>query len=158
MKSVLVIILFLFSINLHAKDFSLHTIDGHTIHIEKLEGNLIFKDKTYAKKPVLFFFFGTRCPFCEREIPQVAKLYNQKKLQVIGVQAQLSVTDERLEEFAHEEDMDFEILTAKDANKLVHYLQKRKLWIGGVPYYVLVDKYGNLEPTDLDTILESIDF
>jgi hypothetical protein len=33
---------------------------------------------------------------------------------------------------------------------------KRGMWAGGVPYYIWIDKYGNLEPIDLDTLLEKI--
>ncbi len=158
MKSVFVTILFIMTTALFGGNFDLKTLEGNTIHIRNLDGNFIFTDKKYAKRPVLLFFFGTRCPYCERDIPRVAKLAADKKIAVVGIQAQFPVNDEILEEFAHQEDIDFAVLSSKDGDRLVRYLQKRKMWLGGVPYYILIDKYGNLEPTDLETVLERLNF
>jgi len=158
MKKIVMVILYFFAISGFAADFSFHDLDGKKITVENVEGNLLFKDARYANKPVLIFFFGTRCPFCEQEIPHVNKLFKKGSINVIGVQAQIAIDDERLEEFANEEDMDFPILRMNDGNRFVRYLKKRGLWIGGVPYYIWIDKYGNLEPVDLDTVRERLEF
>jgi len=155
MKVILVTII-LFTSSLFGGSFDLKTLNNTTVHISDFDGNLIFTDPQYAKQPVLFFFFGTRCPFCAREIPQVIDLVKAHKLKAIGIQAQFPVDDRVLKRFIEQEGFNFDVITAKDGNKLVKYLMKRRMWVGGVPYYVLVDKYGNLEPTDLDAILEKV--
>jgi len=155
MKAILVTII-LFTSSLFGGAFDLKTLNNMTVHITDFDGNLIFNDPQYAKQPVLLFFFGTRCLFCAREIPQVIKLIKEGKLKAIGIQAQFPVDDGVLKKFVQQEGFNFDVITAKDGNKLVKYLMKRRMWVGGVPYYVLVDKYGNLEPTDLDAILEKV--
>jgi len=136
--------------------FDLKTLDGKTVHITDYDGNFVFTDPGYANKPVLFFFFGTRCPYCAREIPQVISLVKQHKIKTIGIQAQFPVSDASLRRFVKRKGINFQVLNAKDGNKLVKYLIRRRMWVGGVPYYVWVDKYGNLEPTDLNGVLEKI--
>ncbi len=153
MKVIFVTVI-LFASTLFGGTFNLKTLNNKIVHITDFEGNLVFTDPQYAKQPVLFFFFGTRCPFCAREIPQVIKLVKEGKLNAIGIQAQFPVDDEVLKKFVQQEGFNFDVIASKDGNKLVKYLMKRRMWAGGVPYYVLVDKYGNLEPTDLDAILE----
>ncbi len=155
MKVIFVTII-LFASTLFGGTFNLKTLNNKTVHITDFEGNLVFSDPQYAKQPVLFFFFGTRCPFCAREIPQVIKLVKEGKLKAIGIQAQFPVDDQTLKKFVKQEGFNFDVIASKDGNKLVKYLMKRRMWVGGVPYYVLVDKYGNLEPTDLDAILEKV--
>ena len=155
MKVIFVTII-LFASTLFGGTFNLKTLNNKTVHITDFEGNLVFTDPQYAKQPVLFFFFGTRCPFCAREIPQVIKLVKEGKLNAIGIQAQFPVDDEVLKKFVQQEGFNFDVIASKDGNKLVKYLMKRRMWVGGVPYYVLVDKYGNLEPTDLEAILEKV--
>ncbi len=155
MKVIFVTII-LFASTLFGGTFNLKTLNNKTVHITDFEGNLVFTDPQYAKQPVLFFFFGTRCPFCAREIPQVIKLVKKGKLNAIGIQAQFPVDDEVLKKFVQQEGFNFDVIASKDGNKLVKYLMKRRMWAGGVPYYVLVDKYGNLEPTDLEAILEKV--
>lgn len=155
MKAVFVTVI-LFATTLFCETYNLKTINANTIHIDNFDGNFIFTDAQYTKQPVLFFFFGTRCPFCDKEIPRVIKLVKEGKLKVIGIQAQFPVSDRVLKKFMQQKGFNFEVTAAKDGNKLVKYLIKHRMWIGGVPYYVLVDKYGNLEPTDLDAILEKV--
>ncbi len=156
MRTVLVTIILMWAAILHAGDFDLKTLEGKTIHINNYEGNFLFEDKNYEKQPLLFFFFGTRCPFCEKEIPQVVDMVRAGKLKVIGIQAQMPVTDHELAEFVKSRDIKFDVLKAKEGNRLVRYLMNRGMWAGGVPYYIWIDKYGNLEPIDLDTLLEKI--
>ena len=50
--------------------------------------------------------------------------------------------------------MDFDILTYQDGMKLVRYLQKRGMWIGGVPFHVVVDLDGNLESVEFENIIK----
>ena len=154
MRTLLVTLLFTITATLFAGDFYLKTLHDRTIHITDFGGNFLFQDKQYEKQPLLFFFFGTKCPFCEKEIPEIVNLVNKRKLKVIGIQAQVPVSDHELAKFVKNRGMDFEVLKAKEGGRLVKYLMKRGMWVGGVPYYVWVDKYGNLEPGNLDAVLE----
>ncbi len=157
MKTIFVILFLLYGLLLNAKDFTWHTLNDKTIHIQNIEGNLLFKEKPYAQKKVLLFFFGTQCPYCEQEIPQIEKLAREKKIAVIAIQAQVPIDDDRLEEFANEEDMDhIEILRVKDGDSFINYLNKRGLWMGAVPYHILIDKYGNLEVTTLPSVIKTL--
>jgi len=156
MKKLFLICMLLVTSVVYAQNFNLQSLKQKTIHIENFDGNFIFKDPFYSKQKVLFFFFGTRCPYCEKEIPDILALVNYKNLRVIGVHAQFPIENQKLQNFAKDKSINFDVLGYKDGEKLVRYLTRKGMWIGGVPYYVLVDKHGNLEPLDFNQVLEKI--
>ncbi len=152
MKKILFLICIISLTLLNGKDFKLNTLTHKTINIRDFDGNLLFNEDRYKNKNLLFFFFGTRCPYCEKEIPQIINLVKEDKIKVIGVQAQEQISDQELKKFVLKKRINFDVLNTKDANKIVKYLQNRRLWVGGVPYYIWCDKFGNLEPLDITEV------
>ncbi len=157
MRKIFTIIIFL-SLSLFAdkiERIELKTLNNDTIKITNYEGNFIFKDAKYYKKNILFFFFGTECPYCIKEIPEINKLeLEQNELKIIGIHAQYKIADKNLKHFIKEKKILFEILSNSSVLKIVNHLKKRKMWIGGVPYYVFIDAHGNLEPMDFKEVLK----
>ncbi len=159
MKKILFLVLssLLLVTSLHAvQKFDLKTLANRSINITNYEGNFLFTDKDYKNKEILFFFFGTHCPYCIKEIPYIIKLSQKREnsLKVIGIHAQNKIDNKRLQRFVKKEKMDFDILTYQDGMKLVRYLQKRDMWIGGVPFHVIVDVDGNLESVEFENIMK----
>lgn len=150
MRKIVAIVLFL-SLSLFAQKFTLQTLEGEKISINNYEGNFIFEDKKYKKKNILLFFFGTRCPYCIKDIPEVNMLENSG-IKVIGIHAQYEIEDSTLTNFVKTKGIKFDVLTYTEGDRLVDYLRRRDMWIGGVPYYVLIDPHGNLEPIELSQV------
>lgn len=153
MKKILLIVLFL-SLSLFAENFKLKTLKNDTITITNYEENFVFEDKKYNKKNILLFFFGTNCHYCIKEIPQINELNkNEGNLQVLGIHAEYEISDTALKTFVKTKNIKFEVLSYNDGMKLVEHLKTRSMWIGAVPFHVLIDKHGNLEPMELSEVL-----
>ena len=132
-----------------AGDFDLKTLKGASIHVRNIEGNLLFEDPAAKRGRLILFFFGTSCPYCEKEIPEIEALYRAGRVEVLGAEVQMPVGDAELKRFVKKKGISFRVLDKASGRALARYLLNRKVWIGGVPAYIWVDKYGNLEPMDL---------
>ncbi len=142
----------LFAALLPAQNFDLRTLDGEKIHVQNLEGNLLFDRPAYRKGNLILFFFGTACPYCKKEIPQIKAYAEAGRVEVLAAEVQMPVSDRALQRFVEKEGLRFSVLDKASGEKLARYLLKRKVWIGGVPSYIWVDKYGNLESMDLEEL------
>ena len=131
-----------------ATPLSMVTLEGNKIGMQNIEGNFLFQNDAYRKGNLILFFFGTRCPYCAKEMPQIEKMYQNGEITVIGVEAQAAGSDGEIRRFVRSEGITFPVLNRASGKRLVDYLIARRLWIGGVPYYIWVDRYGNLEPLD----------
>lgn len=96
----------------------------------------------YAGKPLIVNFWGTWCPPCKREMPDLQRIYNEygpKGLEIIGLAVERNPNDvERVRNFVNQFGYDWVMLMANiDA--------KRSLGMGsGVPYTLFVDREGNV--------------
>ena len=157
-KNIFLILFFLLlSSSLNAvQSFNLKTLNNRAINITNYEGNFLFTDDEYKGKEVLFFFFGKYCPYCIKEIPHIINLANKRsnKLKIIGIHAQNKIENPALKEFVKQQKMNFDILTYEEGMKLVRYLKKRQMWIGGVPFHVIVDIDGNLESLEFKSLFK----
>ncbi len=138
------------------QSFTLKTLTNRAVNITNYEGNFLFTDEDYKNREVLFFFFGKHCPYCLKETPHIIELANKRanNLKIIGIHAQNRIDNQTLAEFVKKHKMNFDILTYQDGMKLVRYLKKRSMWIGGVPFHVIVDRDGNLESLEFETLLK----
>ncbi len=145
MKKIILAILLL-SLPLFAQTIKLKTLKNDTLSITNYEGNFIFEDAKYNKKNILLFFFGTNCHYCIKEIPDINKLNkNRTNLEVLGIHAEYEISDEKLKTFIKNKNIKFEVFSYSDGITWVEYLKSINMWIGAVPFYVLIDKHGNLE-------------
>lgn len=152
----LILTTLLLTLSLHAGEpekIELKTLSYEDINITNYDGNLIIEQEAYKGKDILLFFFGVKCGYCVKEYPQIEALaLTQKNLKIIGIQAQYERTDDEIREYVQRHNIDFKVLSFNDGMKIVQHLNERGLWIGGVPYHVLIDKHGNLQPVEVGEI------
>ena len=95
------------------------------------------------EKPVLLFFWATWCPFCRRQIPELAHLRNQyspEELEILAIDIQ--ETSDQVAPYAAQMGMNYTVLLDETAAVSGAY------GIVGVPTLVLVDKEGKKIRTD----------
>ena len=103
-----------------------------------LAGRLHNSTEWIGKQPVVLNFWGTWCPPCRREIPDLVKLYNEyrgKGVEIVG----LAVKDQpmNVKVFSQEAGMDWVMLMA-DYDVLSQFNVT-----GGIPTTIFLDKNGN---------------
>lgn len=106
-------------------------------------------DEWIGKKGVVINFWGTWCPPCRMEIPDLVKLYNEykmKDIEIIGV----AINDKpyQVEQFAANNGMDWVMLIGD-----VEIAQKFE--ISSVPTTIFIDKDGKVMPV-FDPVLQGI--
>lgn len=109
-----------------------------------------------GKKPVIINFWGTWCPPCRREIPDLVQLYNEynpKGIEMLG----LAVKDQpnQVSAFTKEHGMNWVMMMA-DNNLVVRYR------ITGVPTTIFLDRNGNevrrfIGPQDQETFRKAFE-
>jgi len=91
----------------------------------------------FGKKPVVLNFWGTWCPPCRREIPDLVRLYKEyesKGMEIVG----FAVKDmpDKVQEFANTHDMGWVMLMAND-----QVLNDYNV-VNGVPTTIFLDRNG----------------
>ncbi len=110
-----------------AHDFTLSTIEGNSITLSALKGNVILVD-----------FWATWCPPCQRSIPLLVDLYNkyhEKGFTVLGISA--SDSEDVLKAFVNEKNIPYPILLG--TNEVA-----KSYGVTGIPHMVIIDKKGNI--------------
>jgi peroxiredoxin len=152
MKKLLAIIILL-SLSLHAQMLTFKTLKNEYIQIQNDAGVFNFVNLKYHNKDTLLFFFGSDCPHCTNEIPQIKQLANNKNIQLIGIHAQADIGDNALKSYIKKTGYNFDVLSFSDDIKLINHLKERDMWSGEVPFHILVDKQGNLRTVELSEVL-----
>ncbi len=155
MKKIISVLL-LFALSLFAEKMSLQTIKNEYIIIDENEGMLNFINKKYHKKNVVFYLFGRDCPHCQKKVPQIKKLMQNPKVQIIGVHAYKNIGNDALRAYAKKVGYSFDILAFGTDVKLMKFLENLKLWDGSVPFTALVDEEGNVYEVDISMIDEQL--
>lgn len=120
-----------------APDFKLATIGGEEFHLSDFEG-----------KVVMLNFWGTWCPPCRKEIPDLINLqakYQKDGLEIVGITLNSgSVAD--IKKFADKYNMNYTILTDIKNNETqnVSYLYGKAIGqpISAVPTTFIIDREG----------------
>lgn len=127
---------------------------------QDLQGNTRTADEWIGKQPVVINFWGTWCPPCRREIPELAKLYAEYKdkgVEIIGVALERSAGPDQVARFASQNSMDWVLLMGNEAIAETYQIRS-------VPMLVLYDASGKEvdrliglhSPSDLKKAFESI--
>ncbi len=121
-------------------EFQLKAIDNTNIDIKIENGKIIVKD--YPNKMVLLSFFATWCPPCKAEIPNLIKLQNEYKndLVIISVLVEEMKSDEDIIAFVKEYKINYTVLNSAENFDLAKALGGIK----SIPTMFLVDKKGNI--------------
>lgn len=101
------------------------------------DGTLQSSDKWIGKQPVVINFWGTWCPPCRKEIPDMVKVYNEyagKNIEMIGLA--VNDTPEKVVTFANQNKMNWVLLMA-DESVVAEFAPIR-----GVPTTVFLDHTG----------------
>ena len=120
-----------------APDFKLATIDGEEFYLSD-----------YAGKVVMLNFWGTWCPPCRKEIPDLVNLqtkYKKDGLEIVGISLNSGSASE-IKKFADNENMNYTILTdfGNDETHTVTNLYGQTLGqpISSIPTTLIIDREG----------------
>jgi len=123
--------------DIKAPDFKLATLDGNE-----------FKLSDYSGKVVMLNFWGTWCPPCRKEIPDLINLqekYNKDGLEIVGVTL-TSGSSTEIQKFVNENDINYTVLTdlKKDETQYVTYLIGQTIGqqISSIPTTLIIDREG----------------
>jgi thiol-disulfide isomerase/thioredoxin len=104
-----------------------------------IEGTLRSSNEWLGKKPTVVNIWGTWCPPCRREIPDLVRLYNEyrdKGIEIVGIAVERG-DPSRVAPFAKSHNMDWVMLIGSQE----HVNQFK---VSGVPTTMFFDKEGNL--------------
>ncbi len=111
-----------------APDFTLKTLEGHTVRLSELRG----------QKVVLINFWATWCPPCRIEMPAMQQIYSEYKakgLEILAVNIEPDAQEE-IRDFVKELRLTFPILLDPDM-KIT-----RNFRLIGLPVSILIDRQG----------------
>lgn len=101
------------------------------------KGNARNSSEWLGKKPVVLNFWGTWCPPCRRELPDLIKLYKEyepKGVEIVGFA--VKDTPVKVQMFANQAGMDWVMLMAND-----QVLNDYNV-VNGIPTTIFLDKTG----------------
>ena len=103
-----------------------------------IDGKLRTSSEWIGKQPVVVNFWGSWCPPCRKEIPDLVKLYDEyrpKGVEILGLAVR--DTPQKVESFAKHNNMDWVMLMADEG--VVNQFQPLR----GVPTTIFLDRQGN---------------
>lgn len=115
-----------------APDFSLPTLDGSTVSLSDYEG----------EKVVLIDFWATTCDPCLAEMPELVKLYEEKKAQgfeVLAISTDGPETRSQVSQTVSKLNMIFPILLDEETEVMDRYNPK-----GALPFTAVIDRSGSI--------------
>jgi len=118
-----------------------------------VEGNLHQSSEWIGKQPVVINVWGTWCPPCRREIPELVRLYDEyhkKGVEMLGMAVARGDTPQKVESFAEQHNMKWVMLMAQ--NQHLYALGV----LTGVPTTIFYDRKGHevnrfVGPRDYET-------
>ena len=120
-----------------APDFKLATIDGEEFYLSD-----------YAGKVIMLNFWGTWCPPCRKEIPDLVNLqtkYNKDGLEIVGITLN-SGSAKDIKKFADGKDMNYTLLTDLGNDETISvtnlYGQTIGQPISSIPTTLIIDRDG----------------
>jgi len=100
----------------------------------------------WKHKALLLVFFGTHCPACNAEMPELKKIHKETRdLIVLGIQTEDSVSDRRLQEFAKEMGLNYPVVNFSYSMDLISFMREHLGWKGEIPKTFLFDRSGKFQ-------------
>ncbi|HDL03590.1 MAG TPA: TlpA family protein disulfide reductase [candidate division Zixibacteria bacterium] len=110
-----------------------------SLSVMDIDGNTHSFGEYVGQKPLIINFWGTWCPPCKREMPDIKRIYDEYRdrgLEIIGLAVRS--TPEQVKAYTSQFGYDW-VMWMADANNA------KALGIGsGVPYTVFIDRNGNI--------------
>ena len=121
-------------------EFQLKTTNDTIINIRLENEKIILKD--YPNKIVLLNFFTTWCPPCKAEIPNLIKLQNDYRndLVVISVLLEEMKTNDEIKQFMKEHNINYDVINSPESMELA----KAVGGIKSIPTMFLIDKKNSI--------------
>ena len=117
---------------------SISTINVPHFSAKDIDGKLHHSSEWLGKQPVVINVWGTWCGPCRREIPDLAKLYEEYKPKGVElISLAVKDTPERVRQYAGRNNMNWVLLMSED-QILIDYRATR-----GVPTTIFIDRDGN---------------
>jgi peroxiredoxin len=120
-----------------APDFKLATVEGEEFYLSD-----------YAGKVIMLNFWGTWCPPCRKEIPDLVNLqtkYNKEGLEIVGITLN-SGSAKDIKKFADGKDMNYTLLTDLGNDETISvtnlYGQTIGQPISSIPTTLIIDRDG----------------
>jgi len=122
--------------NNRISEFQLNTINDTIVNLKLENDKIIAKD--YPNKIVLLSFFTTWCPPCKAEIPNLIKIQNDYRndLVIISVLLEEMKTNDEIKQFVKEHNINYEVTNAPENMDLA----KAVGGIKSIPTMFLIDK------------------
>ncbi|MCF7886185.1 MAG: redoxin domain-containing protein [Candidatus Marinimicrobia bacterium] len=114
-----------------APDFTLKTLEGENVSLDQFSG-----------KVILLNFWGTWCPPCRKEIPDLVNIYSENKdkgLEIVGITLN-SGSPEKIQNFANKNNMNYQILTGEQAKTM--QIAKKYNNLRSIPTTFIIDREG----------------
>jgi len=124
---------------------TIKTIDGETIHVERIKDGLIFKG--YEDKIVLLEVFGHSCPPCKASIPGYNRLQKKYQKEVVVIAIEVWGSDNvGLTQYANAHSIHYKAVAKDHSGKIVSFIGNLTGWNlnFGVPYLLLFSRGGTL--------------
>ena len=100
----------------------------------------------WKHKALLLVFFGTHCPACNAEMPELKKIHKETKdLIVLGIQTEDDVQDKTLVRFAKSKGLNYPVVNFSYAMELISFIQEHLDWKGEIPKIYLFDRSGKFQ-------------
>ena len=100
----------------------------------------------WKNKALLLVFFGTHCPACNAEMPELKKIHRETRdLIVLGIQTEDDIRDQRLIEFAKSKGLNYPVVNFSYAMELISFIQEHLDWKGEIPKIYLFDRSGKFQ-------------
>ena len=132
-----------------APNFISTTIDGNQISLEQYKG----------KKAVWIVFWATWCPYCEKEIENLKKLYknHNDKVEIIAINVTFKDSLEKTKNYIKKHNLPYKVVFDGDIAK--------QYAVRGIPFQVVINKDGkvvekrskvpgDITEKELDTLLK----
>lgn len=121
-------------------EFQLKTTNDTIINLKLEKDKIILKD--YPNKIVLLNFFATWCPPCKTEIPNLIKLQNDYRndLVVISVLLEEMKTNDEIKQFMKEHNINYDVINSPENMELA----KAVGGIKSIPTMFLIDKKNSI--------------
>lgn len=124
--------------NNDSNNASISTINVPHFSAKDIDGEWRHSSEWLGKQPVVINVWGTWCPPCRREIPDLAKLYEEYKPKGVElISLAVKDTPDRVRQYAERNNMNWVLLMSED-QILIDYKATR-----GVPTTIFIDKDGN---------------
>ncbi len=146
MKTVITLLLIVtYSFAFDPIHIAMETAKGKKL-IMRIDNNGLKIENRWKNKALLLVFFGTHCPACDAEMPNLKKIHKETKdLIVLGIQSEDSVRDRDLVRFAKKMNINYPVVNFSYSMDLIDFMRTELGWKGEIPKIFLFDKKGKFQ-------------